>query len=110
MLHAADEARSQPLHLARKLHMLQTLHQLPKDCAQFQSRKVRAQTEMLADAESHVLIRIALDSEFVRLLEDFLIAISRWKEQAHRFALRDLLAADLGVLSRSPRKLNHGRR
>src|ERR1035437_5084998 len=70
-------------------------------------RQVRAETEMLPEAECNMRIRIAADVELERLRENFFIAVRRRIKQAHRFAGFDLLAANHGIFARGPRELNN---
>src|SRR5208282_4267560 len=91
VLDASDKARSQALHRSRKLGIIEPVDELAKNPFQLQARQVRAQAEVLSDAECDVRIRIAPDVEFERLCEHFFIPIRRGIKQANRFARANLL-------------------
>src|SRR5882757_6978494 len=82
---------------------------MPEHHLQFEPGQIRAETEMLADAERDVLIGITGDVEGIRITEDALIAIGRWIEQRKVVAGANLLSAELDIFSRLAGELNHWR-
>src|SRR4051794_18057919 len=76
VLDAADEVRAEHLRLARQLHVRDAFEDLAEDEVQLHASEVRTQAVVrAAAAESHVLVRVAIDVERVRVVEDFLVAV-----------------------------------
>jgi hypothetical protein len=85
MLDAADEARAHPLHRPG---------QLAEHHLQFELGEIRAEAEMLADAEGDEMIGIAPDIEMVRRGEDAFVVVRRRIEERERVALANLMAVE----------------
>ena len=103
MLQADDEARLDPLGLARELDVLEAPRQLGEERALRAARQVRAETEVLAVPEAHVGVRVAVDAEAEGIVEDVLVAVGRRVEEAQLVVLADRLSTHLGVARRRRR-------
>ena len=77
MLDPPDEARSRPLDGAREFAVLESVPKLREGVAQFEAGEVRAQAEVLANAEADVRVRLAIDAEGERIGEHVLVAVRR---------------------------------
>src|SRR5262245_33633517 len=62
VLDATDEARARALQLARGLDVLHPLGQPRHDHLQLEPREMRAEADVLSDAEAEMRIRIAVDT------------------------------------------------
>src|SRR5262245_35041036 len=71
---------------------------------------MRAQTEVLADAEAEVRVRVAVDAERVRRLEYVLVAVGGGIEEQQPIARAYLLAGQLRVARRRPHHVVDRRR
>src|SRR5688572_21695734 len=80
-LDAADEARPHPLDRAGELDLLDPWHEPAEDLLQLETREVRAEAEVHADAEAVVVVRRAIDAERERLLEHVRVTIRRGIEE-----------------------------
>ena len=95
---------------AGQLDRHEALRPLAPEHPQIEAREVRAEAEVLADAEAEVRVRVAVDAEGERVLEDVLVAVGRRVEERQRVALADLLAAQLVVARRGAREVVDRRR
>src|SRR5262245_14996100 len=110
VLHAADQARVQPLDGAGELDRLDPGQEVLIGHDELEPRQVRAEADVLAHAESEVAVRAAVDPELERRLEDLLVAVRGRVEERERVALADALAAQLVVRRRGAREVDDRRR
>ena len=75
MLDAADETRFEPLHRTRCLDVLEPTGQRGEELLELETREVRTETHVLADAEPNVAIRLPIDAEVERIVKDALVSI-----------------------------------
>src|SRR5215471_16111440 len=96
-LDAADEVRGEPLDRAGELDLLEARQEVTIGHLELEPRHVGAGAEVLADAEGEVTVRVAVDAEAVRVLEDLLVAVRRGVEERDDVAAADALPAQLDV-------------
>src|SRR5581483_4560821 len=77
VLDAAHEARAHPRNRASQFHTVHPRRDLAEDHLQLKTRQIGAQTVVFADTKRQVIVGMAPDVEFKRLLEHFLVAIGR---------------------------------
>src|SRR5262245_63241426 len=106
VLHAADEARVQALDGPRELDRLDARQQVLVGHDELEPGQVRPEAHVLAHAEAEVPVRIAVDAELERRVEDLLVAVRRRVEERERLALADALAAELVVLGGGAREVD----
>src|ERR1700722_3015635 len=109
MFDAADQAGAHPLWRAGQFDRFNPFGELAEHRLQFQSGQVSAETEMLADTEREMMIRIAPDIEGIRVCEDLFVAVGRRVEQGENLILLDLLPVQLGMEISAAGELDHGR-
>ncbi len=79
--------------------------QVAEDRLDLDAREVRAQADVLAEAEREVRVRAAVDAERERIVEDVFVAVRRREVQRELVAGRDRDAAHLAVLGRDAREV-----
>jgi hypothetical protein len=110
VLDAADEARSRALQLAHRLDALHPLRQPRHHHLQLEPRETCAQADVLPDAEAEVRVRLAVDAERERVVEDGFVAIRGWIEETEVLTRGDHRPVQLDVLGRRPAELDDGAR
>src|SRR5688572_11916595 len=75
LFEAVDEVRAQPPDGAGQPHVGQPPQDLLEHDPDLEPRQARAQAEVLADAESQMLVRTARDVELLRILEHRFVAV-----------------------------------
>ena len=78
---------------------------MAEDHLDLDARQVRADAEVLTEAEREVRVRAAIDAERERVVEHVLVAVRRREVQRHLLAGADLHPADLAVLGRDAREV-----
>src|SRR5579863_914552 len=98
-----------PRQRSGQLEPLETIEYLFEDHANFESREVGAETEMRAESEAHVKVRIAADIEAKRIFEYVLVAICRHFPHRHFLTFADFPPSQLRVVSGRAPLVNRGR-
>src|SRR5262249_35136971 len=73
---------------------------------QLEPREMRAQADVLPDAEAQVRVRVAVDAEPERIVKDGLVAVRRGIEEAEVLTRGDRRAVQVDVLGRRPAELD----
>src|SRR4051794_12744352 len=84
-------------HRTGRLEMYELRRQLPEHRPQLPSGQVGAETEVLAEPEGEVKVRVAADVEAVRIGELALVSIGRRVPERHRVASSDEGAIQLVI-------------
>ena len=98
-------AELKPLHRPRQLEPVEPREQVAEDRLDLDAREVRAQAEVLAEAEREVRVRAAVDAERERVVEHVLVAVRRREVQRELVAGTDRHAAHFAVLGRDAREV-----
>ena len=108
-LQATDETRLESVDGSRELDFVDARKQVAVGHFHFQPREMRAQAEVLADAERDVTVRLAIDSEGVGILEDLFVPIRRGIEESDRLSRLDDLVTQRVILGRGPAEMDDRR-
>src|SRR5438128_1910467 len=100
MFDAAVDSRLQSLDRSGQLEPVQPSEQMTEDRLELDAREVRAHAEVLTEAEGEVRIRVPVDAERERVVEDVLVAIRRTEVQRELITRPDRDVVDLAVLGR----------
>ena len=98
-------AELKPLHRAGQLESVRAREQVAEDRLDLDAREVRAEAEVLAEAEREVRVRAAVDAKRERIVEHVLVAVRRREVQRELIAGADRHAAHFAVLGRDAREV-----
>src|SRR5271169_1405907 len=101
-LDLGSEVRRGPLDRAGRREVGKGGEQHGQEQLELESRDVAAQAVMLAEAKGEMWIRVPINIEVIRILEDIGIAIRRAEPRDDPITFRDLSAPDLRVPGRDP--------
>src|ERR1051326_3119485 len=104
---AVDEVRAQPAHRPRQLDVGQPGEQLLEHDVNPEPGEIRAEAEVLADAERQMVVGRAADIETVGIGEDVFVAVRGDVPEDDLVSFADLPAAHLDVLCGGAAEVHH---